>query len=401
MLYREVPKNGDKLSILGFGLMRLPGKLNNINEKRAEKQVLTAIEKGVNYLDTAVPYHNGKSEPFLGKILAQNGIRKKVKIATKLPHWSTRSKDHMEKVLDKQLAKLKTDYIDYYLIHNLNGDGWEKAKSLGVIEFLDDAQKQGKILNTGFSYHGSSEDFKTVIDEYDWTISQIQYNFLDTQNQAGTAGLKYAASKDVGVIIMEPLRGGNLARTPPPEVQKVWHQADTKRTPVEWSFRHIWNHPEVTVVLSGMNNEKHIEENLQLAGEGLSNSLTAKELDLIDHAADTFRKVMRIGCTGCQYCMPCPSGVNIPTCFDTYNSYHAFKDKQAKLFYIVMNSGVLSSQTTFASQCTQCGKCMKKCPQELKIPDLLEDVTKDMEGVMTDMAVWLLKRIFKIKPKKK
>ncbi len=397
MLYREVPKNGDKLSILGYGCMRLPVRMNSINEKLAEKQILHALDQGVNYFDTAVPYHNGKSESFLGKIFTKNSCRDRLKIATKLPHWSTHTKEEMDEVLEEQLKKLQTDRIDYYLIHALAGELWEAAKEHGVIEFLDDALKSGKIINAGFSFHGLAEEFGGIVDDYDWTFCQIQYNFLDTENQAGTAGLKYAASKNMAVMIMEPLRGGNLAKTPPPSVQKIWEKADRKRTPVEWALRWLWNQPEVTVVLSGMNDDDHIAENLRIAQEALPDSLSEKEVSLVDEAAAEFRRVMKVGCTGCQYCMPCPAGVNIPSCFDWYNSKHAFKDKKAKMMYVFQNGAVVTEKPSLASVCVQCEKCMKKCPQHLPIPDLLEDVQKDMEGFMTKPLIWIIKRVMKVK----
>ena len=294
MLYREVPKNGDKLSVLGYGLMRLPVRMGSIDEKLAEKQILSAMNQGVNYFDTAAPYHNGKSEPFFGKVLAKNGCRDKIKLATKLPHWSASSKEDMDRILDGQLAKLQTDRIDYYLIHALSGELWETAKQNGVIEFIDEALRKGKIINAGFSFHGLAEDFKGIVDDYDWTFCQIQYNYLDTKNQAGTAGLKYAASKDMAVIIMEPLRGGNLAKTPPPSVQEIWDKAEQKRTPVGWSLDWIWNRPEVTVILSGMNNDDHINENLALADKALPKSFSEKERNLVREAAAEFRKVMKV-----------------------------------------------------------------------------------------------------------
>lgn len=401
MLYRKVPKNGDELSVLGYGLMRLPVRMQSINEKLAEKQIMYALDQGVNYLDTAVPYHNGKSEPFLGKLLTKNGIRDRVKIATKLPHWSTHSKAEMDKVLDDQLDKLKTDRIDYYLVHGLTGELWEKAKQNGVLAFLDDALKQGKIVNPGFSFHGLAEDFNIIVDDYDWTFCQIQYNFLDTRNQAGTAGLKYAASKQMAVMIMEPLRGGNLAKTPPPSVRKIWDRAPERRTPVAWSLGWIWNHPEVTVVLSGMNNDEHIAENLALARKANPNAFSEEEVNLVEEAATEFRSVMKVGCTGCQYCMPCPAGVNIPSCFDAYNSKHAFKDKQAKLFYLFQNGGMVTDKPTLASMCKQCGKCEEKCPQHLPISDLLADVAEDMEGFLTKPLIWLGRRMLKVKKKGK
>ncbi|MCP3924717.1 MAG: aldo/keto reductase [Desulfobacterales bacterium] len=400
MLYREVPKNGDKLSILGFGAMRLPTRVAQINEKLAEKQILYSIDKGVNYLDTAVPYHNGKSEPFLGKVLSKNGYRDKVKIATKLPHWSTNSVAEMEKALSEQLDKLRTDRIDYYLIHNLNGITWEIAKNNGVLDFLDRSLASGKILNAGFSYHGLADDFTQVVDDYDWTFCQIQYNFLDTKNQAGKKGLKYAASKDLAVIIMEPLRGGNLAQSPPPAVQKVWAKSDKKRTPVDWALRWIWNHPEVTTILSGMNDEKQIDENVDIANSSEPSSMPDSEVKLVREAANTFRSVMKVGCTSCQYCMPCPSGVNIPGCFEYYNSRHAFKDKSAKMFYLGMLGGIFTGKPAFASECTKCGQCEEECPQSLPIQDLLEDVEKDMEGIFTKPLLWIIKKVMSRKKRK-
>lgn len=401
MLYREVPKNGDKLSILGYGCMRFPVRLKAINENLAEKQILHAMERGVNYYDTAYPYHGGKSESFLGRVLARNGVRNKIKLATKLPHWSTSNKAEMDAKLDQQLEKLQTDHIDYYLIHALNGELWEAAKERGVIEFMEDALKRGKILNAGFSFHGLAEDFNVIVDDYDWTFCQIQYNFLDTQNQAGTAGLQYAASKDMAVMIMEPLRGGNLAKTPPPSVRKIWKRAAQRRSPVEWSLRWLWNQPEVTVVLSGMNNDDHITENLNITEEALPDSLSAEEVLLVDEAATEFRRVMKVGCTGCQYCMPCPAGVNIPSCFDCYNSRHAFKDRSAKMMYLFQNGGLVTEKPTMASRCRQCGKCVEKCPQQLPIPDLLEEVAANMEGFMTKPMIWIGKRMMQVrKPQK-
>ncbi len=399
MLYREVPKTGDKLSILGYGCMRFPTRMGTINEKPAEQQMMHALEQGVNYFDTAYHYHNRKSEPFLGRVLSKNRCRDRVKIATKLPHWMTRTKNEMDRVLDEQLKRLQTDRIDYYLIHALNGALWETAKQHGVIEFIEDALAQGKILNAGFSYHGLAEDFTGIVDDYDWHFCQIQYNFLDTQNQAGTAGLKYAASRKLAVVVMEPLRGGNLARTAPPEVKKIWAKADQDRTPVDWALSWIWNWPEVTVVLSGMNDDAHIAENLKIASRAMPGSLTADETALVGEAADAFRGVMRVGCTGCQYCMPCPAGVNIPGCFDMYNSRHAFKDKSAKLMYLFHNGVVATENPAMASSCVQCEKCLDKCPQHLPIPDLLKDVEADMEGRFTRPLIWLIKRVMKVKPR--
>jgi predicted aldo/keto reductase-like oxidoreductase len=334
MLYRKMQKNGDELSILGFGCMRLPIKENGtIDEERATSQIRYAIDHGVNYIDTAWPYHMGESEPFLGRALA-DGYREKIKLATKLPSWVIKNKEDMDRVLNAQLARLKTDHIDYYLVHGLVGILWEKMEELEVLNFLEKAKEDGRIINPGFSFHGSLDDFKRIVDAYPWTFCQIQYNFLDETNQAGTEGLKYAASKGLGVIVMEPLRGGKLTNPVPPEVQELWNQAETKRTPVEWAFRWVWNHPEVTVVLSGMNEETHVKENLKIANEAYPNSLTEAELQLISKVEQKYRKLMRTGCTGCRYCIPCPSGVDIPYCFEIYDNFHlSGNEKEAKLMY--------------------------------------------------------------------
>ena len=256
MLYRTVPKTGDKLSILGFGCMRYPSKGRGIDEDRAIRQIRHAIDNGVNYLDTAPVYHMGKSEPILAKALA-GGYREKVKIATKLPHWFVSARADMDRILGEQLATLQTDHIDYYLVHNLSKGSLERLRGLGILEFLDAAKKDGRIRNAGFSYHSNIADFKEIVDAYPWEFCQIQYNYLDETSQAGTEGLQYAASKGLAVIVMEPLRGGNLAGRVPETVQKIWDTASARRSPAEWALRWVWNHPEVTVVLSGMNEEAH------------------------------------------------------------------------------------------------------------------------------------------------
>ena len=309
MLYRNVPKTGESLSILGFGAMRLiVNDDGSINEEKAIEQMRRAIDNGVNYFDTAWPYHGGQSEIVLGKAL-KDGYREKVKIADKLPPWSIKTRGDMDAILDKQLEKLGVATIDYYLLHALEGNSWDRLKSLGVIEFLEKAKAAGKIVNIGFSFHGTNEEFVRIVDAYDWVFCQIQYNFLDTQNQAGTAGLKYAASKNIAVIVMEPLRGGNLSRPDaPPAIQALWDTAETRRPPVSWALRWVWNHPEVTVVLSGMNVDEHIDQNLTIASQVKANTLSDAELDLVAQVADKYRELMPIGCTGCQYCMPCPLG---------------------------------------------------------------------------------------------
>lgn len=381
MLYRTMPKNGDKLSALGFGCMRLPLVDGEIDEERAIAQIRDAIDSGVNYLDTAWPYHEGASEPLLGKAL-KDGYREKVKIATKLPTWLIKSREDMDTYLNSQLERLGVAQIDYYLIHALAGPSWKAIEALGVKDFLDAAQKDGRIVNAGFSFHGASEDFQTIIDAYPWVFCQIQYNYLDEDFQAGTKGLEYAASKDIGVIIMEPLRGGNLGLPEAPQaIADIWNLAETKRTPVEWALRWVWDHPEVTVVLSGMNNEEHIRENLAIACEAAPNSLTQDELGLIRRAAFTYRELMQVGCTGCGYCLPCPMNVQIPICFDFFNRLHMFgNEKEAKRMYSNFAGGGIAKRAPgFASQCVACGECLEKCPQGINIPDMLERVSEEMD----------------------
>ncbi len=390
MLYRTMKKGGDELSVLGFGCMRVPQKRGRIDEARATKQIRHAIDQGVNYLDTAMMYHLGANEPFLGRVLA-DGYREKVKLATKQLPGSAKTREDMDRVLNTQLDMLKTDYIDFYLFHGLNGEAWKEIDQLGGRDFMDKAKADGRIRNAGFSFHGSIDEFKEIVDAHDWDMCLIQYNYLDEHTQAGTEGLKYAAAKGMGVVIMEPLRGGNLTGRIPPAVQRIWDEAEVKRSPAEWGLRWIWNHPEVTVVLSGMNNEDHIRENIRVAGEALPDSLSEKELGLVSQVAETYRGLMKAGCTGCRYCMPCPSGVDIPSCFELHNGAHIFGDKPVARVMYLMRVGGLGESTNpgLASQCVECGDCEKKCPQSLPIAELLKDVAKDFEGRGTKAIVKL------------
>jgi hypothetical protein len=397
MLYRKIPKNGDELSSLGFGCMRLPVKEDgSIDEERATKQVRYAIDQGVNYVDTAWPYHGGQSEPFLGRALA-DGYRRRVKLATKLPTWLLKNQEDMDSFLNAQLEKLNTDHIDYYLVHALLGELWDNVEKLGIADFLDKAKADGRIINAGFSFHGSGKDFNRIVDAYDWDFCQIQYNFLDEKNQAGTDGLEYAASKGLGVVIMEPLRGGNLTSPVPSAVKAIWDEAPTKRTPAEWALRWVWNHPGVTVVLSGMNKENHIEENLTVADNAHPNSLTEAELQMVKKVEQKYRELMKVGCTGCRYCMPCPNGVNIPFCFEDYNNLYMSGDADgAKFHYAVKLSGILSvGEPEFASLCVQCGECVEKCPQHIDIPAVLQSVVEELEGPDLEKRVAMAKQVFR------
>jgi hypothetical protein len=264
------------------------------------------------------------------------------------------------------------------------------------MDFLDQANADGRIVNAGFSFHGILDDFKRIVDAYPWIFCQIQYNFLDEENQAGTEGLKYAASRDLGVVIMEPLRGGNLGLPePPPDVDAIWKKAEKKRTPVEWALRWVWNHPEATTVLSGMNEEAHIQENLAIAAEALPNSLTQVELNLVEEASRKYRALMKVDCTGCGYCMPCPSDVAIPRCFEVYNKMHVFGNViEAKFFYALSMGGAFSGIPSYASQCVRCEECLEKCPQHIEIPDFLELVAEEMEDEDLEKRIAIGKKMF-------
>ena len=390
MLYREMGKTGDKVSVLGFGCMRFQEINGRIDVQRTERQLLQAIDSGVNYFDTAYVYHGGKSESFLGEVFSK-GIRNKVKIATKLPTYMVQSKRGMEEVLETQLERLKTDRIEYYLLHMLTDfASWKKMKSLGILDFLQKAKRDGKIIHTGFSFHGDRENFKLIVDDYDWDMCQIQYNYLDEYYQAGIEGLKYAASKGLGVVAMEPLRGGRLVGRIPAEVETIWSRAEIQRTPAEWAFRWVWNHPEVTMLLSGMNEETHICENIQTAGEAYPNSLPKEELAVVDRVKEVYQKLLKIGCTGCRYCMPCPSGVDIPNCLGIYNDKHLFHTKRTKMHYFLMTSGLVGGVPAYASLCTGCGKCEKVCPQHLEIRRHLKDVVRTMQYPAMKQLIWLV-----------
>lgn len=392
MLYRRMEKTGDDLSVLGFGCMRLPGKKGKIDEERATRQIRHAIDNRVNYVDTAMPYHMGASEPFLGRAL-KDGYRDRVKLATKLPPWLMKKPEDMDRLLAAQLGRLKTDRIDYYLVHALERNYWERIKPLGVLEFLDRAKADGRIGHAGYSFHGDKDVFKEIVDAYDWDFCQIQYNYLDETNQAGREGLKYAAARGMGVVVMEPLRGGNLAWRVPPDVREVFDRAPIKRTPAEWALRWVWNHPEVTVVLSGMNREDNIEENLRIADEALPESLTDEELEIIKEVKKTYKRLMKAGCTSCRYCMPCPHGVNIPACFEVYNNLSMFNDRTgSKIMYIARVGGTTVEGAAFASLCQECGECEEACPQKLPVRELLKEVAASFEGPWFKPTLWAVRK---------
>lgn len=379
MQYRTMKTTGDSLSVLGYGCMRLPRKNIGIDVERATTQLRYAIDHGVNYLDTALTYPG--NEVFLGKALA-DGYREKIRLATKLPPYQVRKREDMDMMLDVQLRNLQTDHIDYYLFHSMNGSDWKKLKGLGVTDFIRKAKTDGRIRFIGFSSHTGTAEFIQIIDDYEWDFCPIQYNILDENNQAGTEGLRYAASKGLGIIIMEPLRGGSLARTPPKEIMAIWDEADRERSPAEWALRWVWNHPEVTVVLSGMNDLKHIDENLKTACEAFPGSLSGEEIDLVSRVKEAYQKRLKVGCTGCQYCMPCPAGVNIPVCFESYNNMYLENPLVAKIKYMIHAGGGMDGKSpkAYASQCRGCNKCVKACTQHILIPDDLKKASKELEG---------------------
>lgn len=396
MLTRNNYKNDDKLSILGFGCMRFPMKGNSIDEPRTIALIREAIEKGVNYFDTAYFYHGGKSESMLGEALS-GGYRERVKIATKLPPFMVTKLDGAKKILETQLTKLQTGYIDYYLLHMLSDKAtFDRMVKIGVMEWLEQLKKDGIIRNLGFSFHGSRTEFEQLIEAYPWDFCQIQYNYLDENNQATKSGLMKAHSLGIPVVVMEPLRGGKLVNNLPGQVIDEFKAHDSKRTPAEWALRWIWNHPEVNVILSGMSDEAQLEENVRIAGDAAPGSLTEEELKVFDRVKAILMERTKVPCTGCAYCMPCPHGVNIPGCFSVLNDKYLLNDKHNKFKYM-QTLGVMSKKPAFASLCTECGKCEKHCPQNIQIRKELKVVKKEFEGVLFKPVVGAARMLLRIK----
>jgi len=396
MLTRVNIKNGDVLSILGFGCMRLPTKNGGIDEPRAINMIHSAIQNGVNYFDTAYIYHNGKSESLLGKALA-GGYREQVKIATKLPPFMVSKLDNAKKIFATQLSRLQTDYIDYYLLHMLTDKPmFDRLAALGAIEWLEGLKANGTVKNIGFSFHGTKADFNLILKAYPWDFCQIQYNYMDENNQATKSGLLLAASLAIPVIVMEPLRGGKLVTHLPEQVKKAFTNFNAERSPAEWALRWVWNHPEANVVLSGMSDEAQVADNIRIARDAKPNSLSDDELKVFDQVKAVMLEKTKIPCTACGYCMPCSHGVDIPGCFSYYNDKYLMGDKSARFKYM-QNLGAMSVKPSNASQCKSCGKCESHCPQKIAIREQLKIVSREMEGIFYKPIIGIARRILKIK----
>ncbi len=371
MKYRDFGTLDWKVSALGFGAMRLPLKgkePSEVDEPESIRMIRYAIDHGVNYVDTAYPYHGGVSERIVGRAL-KDGYREKIKLATKLPVRMTETAADFDRILNEQLERLDTT-IDFYLLHGLNGQSWSRAKEMGVIPWAEKAIAEGRFGRLGFSFHDNFDAFKTIVDDYDnWVLSQVQYNFMDINYQAGTEGVKYAAGKGLAVVVMEPLRGGKLARTPEP-VARVWDSAAQKYSAVEWALQWVWNQPEVSMALSGMSTIEQVVENVDVAGRSGPGKLTRAELALFDRARDAYQGLSPIPCTACGYCIPCPSGVEIPRIFQIYNEAVMYDDPRTGRFRYRGPGGLKEEER--ADQCIECGECMEACPQEIQIPEWLK-----------------------------
>jgi len=370
MHYRRFGRLDWEASVLGFGAMRLPiigDDFGKIDEAEATKMIRFAIDHGVNYIDTAYPYHSGNSEAFLGRAL-QDGYREKVRIATKMPTWLVHAKEDMDKYLDEQLGRLKMDHVDFYLLHGMNAERWQNLTKLGVFKWAERKMDEGKFGCLGFSFHDEYSVFKNMIDAYDgWALCQVMYNYMDADYQAGARGIRYAASKGLAVVVMEPIAGGRLALKSHKEIEAIWKGGDKKRKPAEWALLWVWNNPDVTVALSGMSTMNQVRENVRTASYAKPRSLSPKELTLYTQVADKYRQYGFIQCTGCRYCQPCPNGVDIPEIMSLYNEFY-MKDRNDEVkakykAHITPEKG--------AKRCTKCGKCEELCPQHLPIKETM------------------------------
>lgn len=391
MEYR-LDKYGNKISVIGYGCMRFSQKAGKTDIEKTEKEIMAAYNAGVNYYDTAYIYPG--SEAALGEILEKNGIRQEVKIATKLPQYMIKSVESAEKCFQEELKRLRTDYIDYYFMHMLTDvKSWERLKELGVLDWLNEKKAKGQIKQVGFSYHGNSDMFCKLIDANDWDFCMIQYNYLDEFSQAGKRGLQYASSKGLPVMIMEPLRGGRLVNNLPEKAIKLFENYEIKRTPAEWSFRWLWSQKEVTCVLSGMNSLKMVEENVKSASSSKVGEYTEKDEAVLKEVVKAINEKMKVGCTGCGYCMPCPKNVDIPGTFSAYNKRYTDGWFTSMKEYVMCT--LLRKDMTSASNCIECGKCEGHCPQKIEIRKELKNAKKTLETPIYKIAKRVVKLFLK------
>ena len=374
MQFRKFGNLNWKSSALGFGCMRLPiDSEGKIIENEAIKIIRYGIDQGINYIDTAYPYHKGTSEIIVGKALKDN-YRKKVMLATKCPVWLLKKADDFDTLLDEQLKKLSTDHIDFYLLHALDSKSWKIIQDLNILNKAEEAIKKGKIKYLGFSFHDKFEVFKEIIDGYNWTFCQIQYNYMDINNQAGTKGLRYAYSKGIAVIVMEPIRGGLLAN-PPKRIAEIFDESKNKHTPADWALQWVWNQPEVSLVLSGMSTLSQVEENIHSVDVYGVDTLSKEDLKIIERVREEYSKRETIPCTKCNYCMPCPNGVNIPKNFELYNEAVIYDDTRMAGF----RYSAFLSEAQRANKCIQCKICETKCPQKIKISQWMPKVHEKLK----------------------
>jgi predicted aldo/keto reductase-like oxidoreductase len=371
MNYRTLGKTHVKVSALGFGAMRLPttGEETEVDEDQAIDMIRYALDHGVNYIDTAYVYHGGNSETTVGEALA-GGYRERAYVATKLPIWNVAKIEDCDRLLDEQLARLQTDRIDFYLIHCLQEKTWPKLRDLGVLPWADKALADGRIRHLGFSFHDTYDVFVKILDEYDWAFCQIQYNFVNEDVQAGTAGLCYAAAKGLGVIVMEPLFGGTLANPPPP-IGEIWNNDHQRHRPADVALRWLWNKPEVSLVLSGMSNLEQVRENIQSACHSGVGWLDEDEAKVVSQVQQEYKRLSPVPCTKCGYCLPCPNGVNIPINFEYYNSATVFQGSSVMLCRNLYN---MMPESQRAGACVACGTCEEKCPQAIAIGSIMAKV---------------------------
>jgi len=390
MNYRK-DKYGNDISILGYGCMRFTQTAGKIDIAKAEKEIMTAYHAGVNYYDTAYVY--GGSEVALGEIFERNRIRDKVYIASKLPHYLIKSADSMDKYFAEQLKRLRTDHIDYYLMHMLTDiKTWNRLVGLGILDWLEEKKKSGAIRQVGFSYHGNTDMFCQLIDAYDWDFCQIQYNYMDENSQAGRKGLMYANQKGLPVVIMEPLRGGKLVNLLPEDAKKIFASYPVQHTPVQWALRWLWNQPQVTCVLSGMNSEEMVKDNIETASTVSVGEIGSAEEEMLAKVVKAINAKMKVGCTGCAYCMPCPKNVDIPGTFSAYNRRYSEGWRAAFFDYFMCTA--MRKTSSAASNCVECGKCEQHCPQHIEIRKELKNAKKKLEGPIYKVARMVAKLIY-------